>query len=150
MTPCPALALSDRGSMAHLADAENPVGKKRYSTVRRRRRRKRMTSEQFRSLLGYQRLKSTRFNWVKNSDHVTFEGVGLGHGVGMCQWGARYLAQRGLSYRQILNYYYPHTQIYAMESAILEAPTQTPPPTWTPPTWSEFPVARGVRNKIPR
>ena len=37
-------------------------------------------------------------------------GRGLGHGVGMSQIGAKYLAEKGWNYRQILEYYYPgHT-----------------------------------------
>ncbi|MBD3236607.1 MAG: SpoIID/LytB domain-containing protein [Candidatus Eisenbacteria bacterium] len=38
--------------------------------------------------------------------HVTLEGAGYGHGVGMCQMGARELARRGLSAPQILRHYY--------------------------------------------
>lgn len=34
-----------------------------------------------------------------------------GHGVGMSQWGARYLAEDGLDYRGILAHYYPGTQL---------------------------------------
>lgn len=34
-----------------------------------------------------------------------------GHGVGMSQWGARYLAEDGLDYRAILEHYYPGTQL---------------------------------------
>ena len=35
-----------------------------------------------------------------------FEGNGRGHGVGMCQIGAYLMAQRGLTYREILWHYY--------------------------------------------
>ena len=35
-----------------------------------------------------------------------FEGSGRGHGVGMCQIGAYLMAQRGLTYREILWHYY--------------------------------------------
>jgi stage II sporulation protein D len=36
----------------------------------------------------------------------TFRGAGFGHGVGMCQVGARWAARAGLTYRQILPHYY--------------------------------------------
>jgi len=39
----------------------------------------------------------------------TFVGSGWGHGVGMSQWGARGLAERGLAAPQILNSYYQGT-----------------------------------------
>jgi len=38
-------------------------------------------------------------------------GRGYGHGVGMSQWGAHGLAQRGQSYDQILRYYYRGTEL---------------------------------------
>jgi SpoIID/LytB domain protein len=37
---------------------------------------------------------------------VVLKGRGWGHGVGMVQWGAQGKAQRGLTYRDILAYYY--------------------------------------------
>lgn len=40
---------------------------------------------------------------------VTIEGGGLGHGVGLCQWGARGMALTGADARAILAYYYPGT-----------------------------------------
>lgn len=36
---------------------------------------------------------------------------GYGHGVGMSQWGARLMAEEGRSWREILQYYYPGTEI---------------------------------------
>ncbi|MGI6119195.1 MAG: SpoIID/LytB domain-containing protein [Desulfosporosinus sp.] len=40
-----------------------------------------------------------------------FDGRGWGHGVGMSQWGAYYMAQLGYSYRDILSFYYNNTLI---------------------------------------
>ncbi len=40
-----------------------------------------------------------------------FQGRGFGHGLGMSQWGALGLAQRGYNYQQILQYYYQGTEI---------------------------------------
>ena len=42
---------------------------------------------------------------------VVLSGRGLGHGVGLCQWGAKELARRGFDYRAILRHYYPGTAI---------------------------------------
>ena len=41
------------------------------------------------------------------------QGRGFGHGVGMSQWGAYGLALRGVSYDQILRYYYRGAQLVA-------------------------------------
>lgn len=38
---------------------------------------------------------------------VRFQGRGWGHGVGLCQWGARGFAQDGLDARAILEHFYP-------------------------------------------
>lgn len=40
---------------------------------------------------------------------VTLEGRGYGHGHGMSQYGAQGAARQGLSYREILRFYYPGT-----------------------------------------
>jgi len=40
-----------------------------------------------------------------------FRGSGLGHNVGMSQWGAYAMAQRGLTYRDILTFYYTGVSI---------------------------------------
>jgi stage II sporulation protein D len=42
---------------------------------------------------------------------LRIEGSGLGHGVGLCQWGARVMAQQGWSPREIISFYFPGTLI---------------------------------------
>lgn len=42
---------------------------------------------------------------------VMINGRGNGHGVGMCQWGAIGLSKNGTDYKQILELYYPGTEI---------------------------------------
>jgi stage II sporulation protein D len=37
---------------------------------------------------------------------LRLEGTGYGHGVGMCQWGAREMARQGHGWRDILHFYY--------------------------------------------
>lgn len=44
---------------------------------------------------------------------LVIRGRGFGHGIGMSQWGAYGLAQRGASYNTILSHYYPGTQLDA-------------------------------------
>jgi SpoIID/LytB domain protein len=45
---------------------------------------------------------------------LTFRGGGWGHGVGMCQMGAIGRAERGQSYRQILEHYYGGAVVEAL------------------------------------
>jgi stage II sporulation protein D len=44
-------------------------------------------------------------------------GAGLGHGSGMCQWGTKRLAARGLAFDGILNYYYPSAELKQVPTA---------------------------------
>lgn len=53
------------------------------------------------------RLKSTRFTVSKGANgSFVLQGLGYGHSLGMSQWGAHNLAQRGASHLQILGHYY--------------------------------------------
>lgn len=65
----------------------------------------------FRAIVGYGVIRSTDFEVTSVDDNFVFIGVGYGHGVGMCQWGAKQRAEEGLSYRDILSYYYPGTRL---------------------------------------
>jgi len=53
-----------------------------------------------------QTVPSTWFTLSTAGRSIVLHGRGWGHGVGMVQWGAYGKAKRGLSYRQILSYYY--------------------------------------------
>lgn len=73
-----------------------------------------ISAKEFRSLIGPNLIRSTRFGVkVFNSDAV-FEGYGWGHGVGLCQWGAYFMAKQGFNYKQILTYYYPQSDVKAV------------------------------------
>ncbi|MDQ3746651.1 MAG: SpoIID/LytB domain-containing protein, partial [Acidobacteriota bacterium] len=61
--------------------------------------------------LGWNVLKSSRFDVVRAGAAYVFRGTGFGHGLGLCQVGAHTLAARGASYRQILEQYFPGTGI---------------------------------------
>ena len=45
-------------------------------------------------------------------------GGGLGHGVGMSQWGAQVLAENGKTYDEILKYYFRNIEIKDAEYKI--------------------------------
>lgn len=64
---------------------------------------KKIEGRELRRILG---LRSTNFKVDVKSDMIIFEVKGNGHGVGMSQWGANYLAKNGASYKEILEYYY--------------------------------------------
>lgn len=70
-----------------------------------------MRGEDLRKALGYSHLRSTRFKISKRGTAFVFTGKGSGHGVGLSQWGARGMAEKGYSYDEILEHYYPGTRI---------------------------------------
>ncbi|HJV35655.1 SpoIID/LytB domain-containing protein [Geomonas sp.] len=65
----------------------------------------------FRKALGYSQLKSTNFEIRMAGDDCLINGAGSGHGVGLCQWGAKQRAADGFDYHEILTYYYPGVKL---------------------------------------
>jgi stage II sporulation protein D (peptidoglycan lytic transglycosylase) len=70
-----------------------------------------MTGRALRSALGMSVIRSTLFEVHDLAGRFVFVGSGNGHGVGMSQWGAEAMAKRGASYRDILAWFYPGTQL---------------------------------------
>jgi stage II sporulation protein D len=71
------------------------------------------TPKLFREALGVRVVRSTFVRSVVQTGgfglHVS--GTGRGHGVGMCQWGARVMAERGASANDIVAFYFPGTSL---------------------------------------
>ena len=61
--------------------------------------------------LGWNLLKSSRFEISRSGPNFVFRGSGFGHGLGLCQEGAHVMASRGANYRQIIGKYFPGTHI---------------------------------------
>ena len=56
-------------------------------------------------------LRSAYFSITKNDTNITINTKGFGHGVGMSQYGAEAMAQKGKKYDEILKYYYQGVEI---------------------------------------
>ena len=70
-----------------------------------------ISAPEFRQLIGYDQLRSTNF-WIKKINRsFSFTGLGWGHGVGLCQWGAKGMAETGADYQSIIKYYYQNVEI---------------------------------------
>jgi len=61
----------------------------------------------FRNMIGPNIIKSNLYSITMKGYYCDFIGRGWGHGVGMCQWGARQMALSRFKYDDILRYYYP-------------------------------------------
>lgn len=75
-----------------------------------------INADQFRRRLGAGLLKSARILAIRRLEGgVEFTGAGSGHGVGLCQWGARLQAERGKDYEEILKFYFPGSVLSLVE-----------------------------------
>lgn len=73
-----------------------------------------VTGTDLREALG---LNSTNFTVKTTADSITFQTTGYGHGVGLSQYGAKYLAEQGEDYKAILSHYYTGTSIEKWDGA---------------------------------
>jgi stage II sporulation protein D len=69
---------------------------------------KEISGTKFRQLLN---LRSADFDISKSGNTVTITTKGYGHGVGMSQYGAAYMAENGKTYDEILLHYYTGAQL---------------------------------------
>jgi len=67
-----------------------------------------------RDLLG---LRSTDFTWKIEGNRFVFTTRGYGHGAGLCQYGAKGMAERGYDYLSILKHYYTGVAVGSFKEA---------------------------------
>ncbi len=105
-------ALWGRSRVRDLAvSARTSTGRARTLRVTTRAGVRTVPAAELRSALGWLRLPSLWFDVRRRGDTFVFAGRGSGHGAGLCQWGARVLAEQGRGYREILAHYYPGTEV---------------------------------------
>jgi len=90
-------------------------GRVTYLRIYHNRGRLKIRASVFRMTMGPNLIRSTLFAMEQMGTRIKFYGRGWGHGVGMCQWGAKGMAEKRANYRQILQYYYPQTKIEKWE-----------------------------------
>ena len=66
---------------------------------------------EIRRILSESHLKSSAFDVICEGDDIILEGKGWGHGAGLCQIGAAVMASKGYTYAEILEHYYPGTNL---------------------------------------
>lgn len=70
-----------------------------------------ISAKDFRQALGPNLIRSTNFTLNIALTQVHFEGLGWGHGVGLCQWGMYSMAEKGYNYKGILEFYFPQSKL---------------------------------------
>jgi SpoIID/LytB domain protein len=101
------------------------TGRAKYFLITSKSGKTKVHSNDFRLWLDPMKLKSNRILSVdRKGDSFSFRGRGWGHGVGLCQFGMKQLADLGYSYEDILKYYYPGAQITKIKAAAGTPSTQ--------------------------
>ena len=77
-----------------------------------------LTGKDFRQMLGPNDVMSTNFTASIRWGSLVLDGIGWGHGVGMCQWGAYGMSRKGKKVDEILQYYYPGTEITTIDKVV--------------------------------
>jgi stage II sporulation protein D len=72
-----------------------------------------LAGNEFRLLVGANSVLSTAFQAreTRSGRSLEFSGHGWGHGVGLCQWGAKGMAERGAKGADVLRHYYPGAEL---------------------------------------
>ncbi|MBN2160282.1 MAG: SpoIID/LytB domain-containing protein [Spirochaetes bacterium] len=71
----------------------------------------------FRLFFPDDKIRSLYFSSKKIRNGIVLSGHGWGHGVGMCQWGARGMAKEGYGYKKILLHYYTNVNISSIRNS---------------------------------
>lgn len=102
--------ISGVGNVTTLTPTLTPYGSIKTIQVVGDKGTRELKGEAVRNVLG---VRSTRFTITEDPllGGLRFDGRGLGHGLGMSQWGAFNLAQGGFKYQRILLHYYQGTKI---------------------------------------
>ena len=74
-----------------------------------------LRSNRFRMAMNPNIIRSANFTVKIKNGVAYFKGHGWGHGVGMCQWGAKGMAENGWNYKKILKHYYRGAEIKNLE-----------------------------------
>ncbi|HVO32404.1 MAG TPA: SpoIID/LytB domain-containing protein, partial [Elusimicrobiota bacterium] len=94
------------------AAEKSPSGRVSKFLVTSSRGKARIGANQLRLAIGPEVMRSTLLTNLRlEKKLIFFEGRGWGHGVGLCQWGARGRALAGQNYDAILKAYYPQAQL---------------------------------------
>ena len=67
--------------------------------------------------LGWNTVLSNNFAVRRENGEVVLEGTGQGHGIGLCQRGARAMAEGGAGFREIISHYFPNTGLISLETS---------------------------------
>ncbi len=68
--------------------------------------------------LGWNAVPGNAYSLRTVNGEVVLEGAGQGHGIGLCQRGAKAMAEDGANYRGILAHYFPNTLLESIANPL--------------------------------
>jgi len=80
-----------------------------------------IAAKDFRQMMGPNDVRSTKFDASVHGAELVLDGFGWGHGVGMCQWGAFGMSEKGKKAEEILKFYYPGTEVTTIDRFALSS-----------------------------
>jgi len=98
------------------AEGIDESGRPRFFVIEHPAGKVKIPSNDFRLAVSPMKMKSVFIQRiVRDGSSYQFIGRGWGHGVGMCQYGDKKMAELGYNYRQILDYYFPGSEILRLK-----------------------------------
>ena len=94
-------------------------------------------------------IRSTLFDAERSGGRYVFEGRGWGHGVGLSQYGARQMAQRGADYKEILSFYYTDVHLAHLGAPAESTPLDDAPPVTVAQNGRSAPEASAPNGATP-
>ena len=83
-----------------------------------------VAASKIRAIVGANKMKSYLVDESTATDGtILITGRGYGHGVGLSQYGAKYRAEAGQTYEEILQFYYPGATLVKEYSEVVEDTT---------------------------
>lgn len=100
------VAIDTKANLEDIID--KPKTSKAGTVLKIKINKKELTGEEIRNAFS---LRSSAFKITATENEVTFKVSGYGHGVGMSQYGADFMARQGSTYDEILKHYYKGAEI---------------------------------------
>jgi len=75
-----------------------------------------ISGKDFRDIIGPNLVRSNNYAVFMKGYYFDLIGKGWGHGVGLCQWGAKEMAHERYLFEEILKFYYPGVKIVSYEA----------------------------------
>lgn len=102
-----------KGILSIEVEGRNETGRVTNLIIKGKGSKAKIHSNKFRLIIGPNIIRSANLDVTLNRGAAYFEGLGWGHGVGLCQWGSYLMSKRNPKQKveEVLKFYYPGSKI---------------------------------------